>query len=215
MYRKFISAAFQYQANTLIVGGDVTGKAMVPVVHLGGGRYEGYLFGERSEVGRGEELEKFKKAINNVGFYPIVLEKDEAAAMDNDHALMMGRFEREMVQRIWEWMELAEEKLAPAGKTLYFMPGNDDHYTIDAVIDEYPHVHNPDMRRFEIEDGYELYGNSNANMTPWACERDVEEPELAQKLDALAAMVRDPGRAICALHVPPYQSGSGYLSRAG
>ena len=103
-------------------------------------------------------------------------------------------------------MALAEQTLVPQNKTLYFMPGNDDLYSVDAVIEEFEHVFNPDMQRFVIEDGYELYGLSNANMTPWACARDVEEDDLAVKLDALEELVTNPERAILALHVPPYAS---------
>ena len=89
---------------------------------------------------------------------------------------------------------------------LFFMPGNDDLPSIDAVIDEFEHVHNPDMKRFVIEGDYELVGNSNANMTPWACARDVEEDELEKKMQELAALIQNPERAICAIHVPPYES---------
>lgn len=207
VYRKFLAAAFQYQANTLIVGGDVTGKAMVPVIHQGGGHYMGFVFGRKEEAATPQELENLKKAISNIGFYPVVLERDEAQELETDPQKMAARFDAEMVQRVRDWMLLAEEKLAPAGKTMYFMPGNDDHHSIDAVIDEYEHVHNPDMRRFVIEEGYEIYGNANANMTPWACERDIEEDELAKKMDELAAMITNPEKAICAIHVPPYDSG--------
>ena len=35
VFRKFIGSALQYKANVLIVGGDVTGKAMIPVIHQG------------------------------------------------------------------------------------------------------------------------------------------------------------------------------------
>jgi Icc-related predicted phosphoesterase len=136
-----------------------------------------------------------------------VLEQDEAQALEGDHSKMMRRFDEEMVARVRMWMELAEEKLGPAGKMLYFMPGNDDHYTIDSVLDQFPHVRNPDMKVYEIEDGYELCGNSNANMTPWACERDIEEPDLAAKMAELAHLVQHPEKTICALHVPPIDSG--------
>jgi Icc-related predicted phosphoesterase len=207
VFRKFISAAFQYQANILIVGGDVTGKAMVPVVHQGKGCYLGHVFGRREEVCTPEDLEKLKRTISNVGFYPIVIEKDEAEELENSPEMMARRFEVEMSQRVREWMALAEEKLVPQKIQLYFMPGNDDLYSIDEVIAEFPHVHNPDMKCFVLEDGYELLGNSNSNMTPWACVRDLEEDELQKQLDILAGMVHNPERTILALHVPPYGTG--------
>jgi len=207
VFRKFISAAFQYKADALIVGGDVTGKAMVPIVHQGKGVYVGYLFGRREETKTPEELEKFTKTVGNVGFYPIILEKDEAEALEGNPDKLSQRFEAEMCKRVREWMILAEENLVPKGIEMYFMPGNDDLYSIDAVIDEFAHVHNPDMKRFVIRGDYELYGNSNANMTPWACVRDVGEDELEKKMDALAEMIRDPKRSIVVIHVPPVDSG--------
>ena len=74
-----------------------------------------------------------------------MLDKDEAEELESDKSKMSARFEQEMNQRVREWMILAEETLVPQKKLLYFMPGNDDFYSIDAVIDEFEHVHNPDM----------------------------------------------------------------------
>jgi len=207
VFRKFLSAALQYKANVLIVGGDVTGKAMVPIVHQGNGMYVGHLFGRREEASTPEALEKFKRTVSNVGFYPIVLEKDEAAELEKDRDKLNARFEAEMCERVRQWMILAEEKLVPNQIQFFFMPGNDDLPSIDAVINEFEHVHNPDMKRFVLEGDYELLGNSNANMTPWACARDVEEDVLRTKLQTLEAMIQNPERAILVLHVPPVQSG--------
>jgi len=104
-------------------------------------------------------------------------------------------------------MALVEEKLAPAGIGFYFMPGNDDLYSIDEVINEFPYVKNPDMQCLNLRNEYDLLGNSNANMTPWACVRDVEEDVLQAKMDELAGMVTNPERSIVVLHVPPSDSG--------
>ncbi len=206
VFRKFISAAFQYQANALIVGGDITGKAMVPIIHQKDGKYVGYLFGRREEVTTADELEKFKKTIKNVGFYPIILQPDEAEELENDKGKMAKRFEEEMIQRIHEWLQLAQEKLALKNIEFYFMPGNDDLYSIDKAIEEYPFVRNPDMKHYLLLGEYEIVGLSNANMTPWACARDVEEDELERRLNILAEMIEKPERTIAVLHVPPFAS---------
>jgi uncharacterized protein len=206
VFRKFLSSGLQYKVNALMVGGDITGKAMVPVIHQGAGRYQATLFGDEKKSSTPDELEKLKKAISNVGFYPIVLEKDEAQELENDPVKMGTRFELEMCNRVREWMKLAEEKLPPHHITLYFMPGNDDLHSIDNVIDEFKSIRNPDMKHFEMEDGYEVVGLSNANLTPWLCARDVDEQELTRKLDELAAMIQKPERTIAILHVPPFGS---------
>lgn len=207
VFRKFLASGLQYKVNALMVGGDVTGKAMVPVIHLGGGKYQGHLFGADKTASTADELEALKKSISNVGFYPIVLEQDEAQELENDPAKMGARFEQEMCNRVREWMKLAEEKLVSQHITLYFMPGNDDLYSIDRVIDEFKHVCNPDMKCLEMEGGYNVVGLSNANMTPWRCARDVEEPELTVKLDQLATLIQKPERTVAIIHVPPSNSG--------
>ncbi|MFH1185648.1 MAG: hypothetical protein V1755_11525, partial [Chloroflexota bacterium] len=207
VFRKFLAAGIQYKANALMVGGDVTGKAMIPVIHQGGGRYEADLFGEEKRAANADELQAVQKAVSQVGFYPIVLEKDEAEEMEGDPAKMGARFEQEMCQRVREWMRLAEEKLTPLRMTLYFMAGNDDLESIDKVIEEFTSVRNPDTRHYEMEGGYEVVGLSNANLTPWLCARDVDEDVLTRKLDELAGMLQKPEHAIAMLHVPPYASG--------
>ncbi len=206
VFRKFIAAGIQYKANALMVGGDVTGKAMIPVIHQGSGRYEATLFGAEKNASTPEELQAVRKAISQVGFYPIVLEKDEAEELEADPAKMGARFEQEMCDRVREWMKLADENLTPRKMTLYFMAGNDDLYSIDEVIKEFPAVHNPDMQHFELEGGYEVVGLSNANLTPWLCARDVEESEITRKLDELAALIQKPERTIAMIHVPPFDS---------
>jgi Icc-related predicted phosphoesterase len=206
-FRKFLAAALQYKAQALIVGGDVTGKAMLPIVHKGGGRYEGFLFNRREQPSSPAELEKLKQTISNVGFYPLVLEQDEAEALEADEAKMSALFERAMCDRVRQWLTLADEKLAPQGIKLYFMPGNDDLLSIDKVIEEFPSVANPDCRRVWIDDDHELVGLSNANMTPWRCTRDLEEDALEVQLEQVAALLERPATAVMALHVPPYDSG--------
>jgi len=206
-FRKFLASALQYKAQALIVGGDVTGKAMIPIVHKGGGHYEGSLFNRREQPSSPAELEKFRQTISNVGFYPLVLDQDEAAALEADPGAMSARFERAMCDRVRQWLTLAEEKLTPQGIKLYFMPGNDDLHSIDAVIDEFPNIANPDGHRLQIDDDHELVGLSNANMTPWHCARDLEEDELEKKLEAVAALLEQPATALMALHVPPFDSG--------
>ncbi len=208
-FRKFLSAALQYQANVLLTGGDLTGKAMIPLVHQGGGRYQGYLFGRKEEPSTPDELEKFKQTISNVGFYPIVLEQDEAAELEGDPAKMSARFEAEMLGRTREWLKLFVEKVGHKGIPLYFLPGNDDLFSIDQVIAEFEgdNVFNPDGRRYWLDEHHELVGMSNANMTPWRCNRDTEEADLEVVLGKLAAMLEKPRQAVMILHVPPYNSG--------
>lgn len=206
VYRKFLAASFQYQADVLVVGGDVTGKAMIPIINQGSGKYTSSLFGKDLHASSAEDLEKIKKEVSSVGFYPIVIDQDEANDLENSPEKMAVRFEHEMCERVREWMLLADEKLTPKNKTLYFMAGNDDLMSIDSTIAEFKNIHNPDMARFEIDGGFEIVGLSYANMTPWHCARDLEEEDLQDKLTQLSGLIQNPETTIAVLHVPPYNS---------
>ena len=62
-FRKFINAGAHYEADVLILGGDITGKALVPIVRDGERGWRCYLHGqERTGVGE-EDLAAVRKAI--------------------------------------------------------------------------------------------------------------------------------------------------------
>ena len=189
-FRKFIRAGLMYEAQVLLVGGDVTGKAIVPLKHKGG-TYEGYLFGHKYVASTDKELVELKKLIANVGFYPLELEPEEAQELESDPQRIDEVFVNLMMDTLAKWMELAEEHLAPKGIKMYFMPGNDDSYAIDEVIEASTFVINPDGRKVWIDDNHEMIGLSNANMTPWNCPRDISEEEMATKIEQLVREVRE------------------------
>jgi len=205
-FRKFIRAGLMYEAQVLLVGGDVTGKAIVPLKHKGG-TYEGYLFGHKYVASTDKELVELKKLIANVGFYPLELEPEEAQELESDPQRIDEVFVNLMMDTLAKWMELAEEHLAPKGIKMYFMPGNDDSYAIDEVIEASTFVINPDGRKVWIDDNHEMIGLSNANMTPWNCPRDISEEEMATKIEQLVRLLDNPENAIFLFHVPPYDSG--------
>ncbi len=205
-FRKFIRAAYNYKAQVLIGGGDITGKAMIPIIHKGNGVYEGYLFGSKHVAETKKELEKFKQAISNTGFYPIVLEPDEAKELENDKEKMEKIFNEMMIARLKEWMELAEEHLSKKGIKLFFMAGNDDSYEIDKILDSSDYVINHDNKKVWIDDYHEMVGLSYANITPWHCERDIPEEELKEKIENVVSKIENIENAIFCFHCPPYDT---------
>ena len=68
-WRKFLNAAKFYGVDTLIMGGDVSGKAVVPVVaHPGGGFLVRQFSGDR--VLTEDETAEAETRIRDMGFYP-------------------------------------------------------------------------------------------------------------------------------------------------
>ena len=66
-FRKFLAGAGAYEADVLVLGGDVVGKAMVPIETTDGKTYRYSLFGE-AHVITVDELPAAKAAINVNGF---------------------------------------------------------------------------------------------------------------------------------------------------
>jgi len=205
-FRKFIRAAYNYKAQVLIGGGDIAGKAMIPIIHKGNGVYEGYLFGSKHVAETSKELEKFKQSISNTGFYPIVLEPDEAKDLETNKEKMDKKFNEMMINRLKEWMELAEEHLSKKGIKFFFMPGNDDPYVIDEIINNSNFVINHDGKKVWIDENHEMVGLAYANITPWHCERDIPEEELNKKIEDVVAKIENMQNAIFSFHCPPYDT---------
>src|SRR6266508_1232337 len=75
-FRKFLAAAAVYDVQALVLGGDVIGKAIVPIEIRGGDAYE-YTFQGATRRCGGDELAAVRDTINFNGFYPLVVEPEE------------------------------------------------------------------------------------------------------------------------------------------
>jgi Icc-related predicted phosphoesterase len=196
-----------YKADVALLAGDLTGKAIVPIVQHDG-RYETDLFGVHRTATGGDQLSELRRDIADVGYYSFITTDDEAAQLASNEAARDDLLGRLMNERLKEWMALATERLADGNVPLYLIPGNDDEFGIDEILnrDEYAPV-NADGRVLDIPGDLQLLASGWSNHTPWQTPREESEDELYDRLDALAQQVKDPRRAIFMIHVPPHDSG--------
>jgi uncharacterized protein len=196
-----------YKADVALLAGDLTGKAIVPISLTDRG-YTADLLGVHRTARDEAELARLERDVADVGYYSFVTSADEAERLVSDEAARDQLLERLMNERIEAWMALATERLANSEVPLYLIPGNDDSFSIDSILngDEYAPI-NADGRVLDIPGGLQLLSYGWSNETPWKTPREVTEDELHERLDALAAEVRDPRSAIFMIHVPPYDSG--------
>lgn len=209
VFRKFLSAGLMYEAHALLVGGDLTGKALVPLIRVDG-RYEAVVAGVRREAATDAELTQLRQLIANVGYYAQEMTPDEASYYAQHPGEQARLFRSGIEEQLTRWVELAERHLRPRGIRLYLIPGNDDPPFVDEVLARTASdtVVNVDRGRAELGDGaYTLVGLGVSNETPWRCPRDWPEEEIERALRQLLAPVRSPERAILLVHVPPYDSG--------
>jgi Icc-related predicted phosphoesterase len=202
-FRKFLNAASFYEVDVLVFGGDLMGKALVPIVRRDG------VF-RASFQGRDEEFEvgglaDFVKAVEQTGFYWQVFDDDEYAAVESDPLAKHESFRRLASARLEEWLALAEERLDGSGIRLWMTGGNDDEPAVLETLDRHDgeHVLASEGRLIELDDEHTMVTVGLSSPTPWDTPREASEEDIAAAIDASAAMVPDLSRCVFNLHCPP------------
>lgn len=206
-WRKFLTASKHYRAPLIIMGGDLTGKAIVPIVEKADGSYVGRLLGE-DRLARGKaELDELMTAVRYNGMYPWVASRQEIDATETDDVVRDELFDQVILDELRRWLVIADERIeTQPGLEVFVMAGNDDPWACDDVIRSARHVSVCDDRVVQVGP-HEMISLSIANPTPWNSPRELDESALYDRLKALAEQVQEPGTAIFNLHVPPYDSG--------
>jgi hypothetical protein len=204
-WRKFLNAAAFYKADMVVLGGDVTGKVMVPIVaHTG--YWQVVLRGETVRMETQAELDAVKTRIRNTGSYPALVTPDELTALSAEEGAIDRRFTTEMVQSLDRWMDMADGKLAKSDIPCILNGGNDDIWEIDDIIEASPSVSFGEGKMLDL-DGFHLISMGWTNPTPWDTFREAPEEELARKIEVIANQIPDMERAIFNFHAPPFGTG--------
>jgi len=203
-WRKFLNAGRFYDADILICGGDMTGKAIVPIVQENG-NFTFTLAGEQQAVAA-EQVGDVEAQIRRKGYYPLRMDMERLLELDQDPVKRAECFQQVMLDGVGRWMGLAEEKLRGTGIRCFVCPGNDDEMEVDEVIRRSDIVELGEGRIVEIGD-FTMISTGWSNHTPWNTHREETEENLAERIEAMARQVPDQSKAIYNLHCPPYKSG--------
>ncbi|HEY3829136.1 MAG TPA: hypothetical protein VGL57_08075 [Solirubrobacteraceae bacterium] len=205
LWRKFLSAASAYRAGVIVMGGDVAGKVVVPLLESSGG-YVLELFGQREQLRDEEHVQEAEQRIRANGMYPHRMSSAEAVRVGE-----LPEEEREtwfaqvMMETFDHWLALAAERLRDSEVRCFVMPGNDDPPGIEDSIERATRVEACDERIVEFG-GYPMISLGYSNRTPFDSPRELDEDELYRRVEQLAEQLEQPARAIFNLHVPPYDS---------
>jgi uncharacterized protein len=204
-WRKFLNSAAFYKADLVVLGGDVTGKVMVPVIaHTG--YWQVVYAGETLRLETHEELAEIERRIRNRGSYPAIVTPDELDSLHQDESAVDRRFTLEMVRSLDRWLDMADTKLKGGDIPCIVNGGNDDTLEIDDIIESSPCVSFAEGKVIDLG-GFSMVSMGWTNPTPWDTYREAPEPELAAKIDAAVRQVPDMERAIFNFHAPPYGTG--------
>lgn len=203
-WRKFLNAAKFYDADVLICGGDMTGKAMIPIVEENG-HYTVTIASERQVVSA-NQIGDIEAQIRRKGYYPLHVTPKRLQELDEDADKRKETFQQVMLDGVRRWMGMASEKLRGSGVRIFVCPGNDDEMEVDEVVRESDMVELGEGRIVDI-DGFKMISTGWSNHTPWNTHREETEDKLGERIEAMAKQIDDPRRAIFNLHCPPYRSG--------
>jgi Icc-related predicted phosphoesterase len=206
-WKKFINAGKFYEVDTIILGGDMTGKAIVPIIFQGSGKYKVTLLEQESILETQDEVDKMVQTIQNRGYYPYVTDPDEVASLSGDEAKRDQLFLDQVLKTIERWLDYADQKLEGTGIRCYVCPGNDDIFEIDEVIATSKHIQIAEGRVIDLDEHHEMASTGWSNPTPWETHREEEEDKLLNRIESVVSQVKDIPNAVFNLHAPPYGSG--------
>ncbi|MEI7844802.1 MAG: metallophosphoesterase [Chloroflexota bacterium] len=205
-WNKFLNAGKFYEADVLILGGDMTGKAIVPVIEMRSGVYKTNLLQQEFEINGQDELADIIKRIRSRGYYPYLTNPDELIELSQSPDKVYSLFISEALKVVEQWMEIANRKLASTGMQVYVSPGNDDRFEVDAIIRANPRIILAEGQVIQLDEHHEMITSGWSNRTPWKTYREEDEPELALRYDAMISKLKYPENSIFNIHVPPYNS---------
>lgn len=201
-FDKFLRAAEFYEADVLMIAGDLTGKMIIPIVEEDSSRWTSTFQGREQEVAAGD-IAGHEELIESAGLYAYRTTREEIEHLGEDASRVDEIFHRLVRERVERWMEMAEQRLTAVDRYCYFVAGNDDYTDIDPILEQGERFKFVDGRRAVVADQYELIGLGLSNVTPWNAPRDVPEEEIAARLATLTASIEHPESAIYLIHVPP------------
>ena len=200
-FRKWLNAAEVYEVQALVLGGDITGKLLVPIV-AGEDGWTAEVHGEEVHAADAAELEELRTRIRMMGRYDPIVSPEQRARLEEPGQVeaLFGEVIREGVAR---WMGLLGERLADRGVAVYTMLGNDDAPELAEVLRSSGTATYAEDSIVELPGGFQMLSVGHSTPTPWNTPRELPEEELGARIEALAAQLEEPGQAVFNLHCPP------------
>jgi Icc-related predicted phosphoesterase len=207
-YRKFINAGKFYEVDILVMGGDITGKLLIPIIKEKNGNFRASLQGRVEHLTTQAELEELITRLGTLGFYHKIMDEDEFKALSADEKAVDKLFHELARQRLSAWVDLAEERLAGTGKKCFVTGGNDDDPEVLTAIkrEDTESFFGCEGDMVYVDDTHSMISVGFSTKTPWNTPREVNDEQLGEMIEEMVAKVPDMNKAIFNFHDPPKDS---------
>ena len=209
-WQKFLKMPEIHNVNVMVLGGDLTGKAIVPIVRQKDNTYIYDLFRKKHELRDLKAVEKAAEDISGItGYYTLITSPEEMAMLERDQVKLREIFENLQKERLRKWMALADEKLKGDVKNvrIFASGGNDDTPAINSILKESKSVTYCEDRVVDVDAYHKMISLSWVNPSPWNTPREASEEQLEEMYAKLFAQVSNYENLICNFHAPPFDSG--------
>ncbi|HYB84811.1 MAG TPA: metallophosphoesterase [archaeon] len=205
LFLKFVNAGKVYKANILLLGGDITGKTVTPVLNEGNHWLAEYV-GTKQEAHTEEQLAELERRIRDIGSYPYRTTAAEWETLRQNAQKMDEIFTDLMTNSLRRWIQIAEERLKPIGVKIIINIGNDDLPIVGETLKSSGYVIYPNEQVISLDDKHEMPSVGYSNKTPWDCPGDISEEELLSKLEKTTEKLVRPENSLFNFHCPPYDT---------
>jgi Icc-related predicted phosphoesterase len=208
-FRKWLNAAGFYGADVLIIGGDLTGKVLLPIVPAAGNGH-GWMTTWRGREHRLEtrsEVDELIRTARNEGTYGFLTTQDEVTEIRSSIEYERAIFGRLKLAALEEWLALAVERLAGRQTQAYVMPGNDDPPEIDAVLAGARTLHDVQGAVTELAAGIWMASRGESTPTPWNTPRELPDDVLGGHVREVTSRLPEGATTIWNIHMPPHDTG--------
>lgn len=202
-FSKLLRARDFYRVDAVLMGGDISGKELVPLVRERSGWTAAYR-GAQHDLGTEQEAGEFERRVALVGGYTARVEGGDLDELRADQTAVEDLMQRLILERMTSWAELADERLDGRDDRILMGLGNDDSEELIPLLDT-DHLRYAPDGPLDLGD-LTLVSLGWSNPTPWDTHREASEDELGRRLDEMTAGL-DPQRTVFNIHVPPYASG--------
>lgn len=201
-FRKWLNAGPVYGANCVILGGDITGKSLIPLCRVNS-HWEGEVGGRPVEVPDGDELTALVRKIADRGGYARLSDPDERDQLTSDPAAFEAAFAEAIRERVREWVALADERLKDSPLEFFVMLGNDDDEELADILRTSTKLRYAEDGIVRLPGDHEMVSVGYSTPTPWHTPRECSEEDLAKRIDAVVSGLERPETAVLNLHCPP------------
>lgn len=215
-FGKLSNAVRFYKADVVVLAGDLTGKALVPIIRDGGStevargisKYLVNVLGDVKVVSDGE-LSNVMRSLRARGYYPVIVDRAGYEELVSSRERVREVFVRLMIEALEEDLGRIEARYREAGVKLLLMPGNDDYPEIASYVRRRASdVLIPIDEEVVEFNGYYFLGFGYSTPTPWNTPREVSEEELRARVERLIGEVDQQGlgRLVLVIHDPPHNT---------